>query len=403
MKTDNATMFKIVMGSTVLVLIAAAVLTLLRSGGDAAATELAALSQALPAQAARALGGDEAAFDALDASARQVASLRRSGAPGRSADWQQLESEAATVLAGRTDVMAVAASAAQITADAEALLVGSDTLLELSGATAEMQEFQRRADRIRQAAAGLPAGGEGAAASIAGDVAWLRDVINGLNGDQTTLDILPLDEQGRETAIVPLLAVMTSLEEQSAALRTEIGQVAALGESRGRLDASAAALLDAGFGSAGEGVLPPILDRSWVPLVLLGTALLLVVLLQYLHSRVAVFEDQAKLHSAQNERNQQAILRLLDEMGSLADGDLTVEATVTEDITGTIADSFNFAIEELRKLVATVNNTALMVDTATKQTENTAANLRKAADNQASEINAATESIVSMAHSIEEV
>jgi twitching motility protein PilJ len=94
---------------------------------------------------------------------------------------------------------------------------------------------------------------------------------------------------------------------------------------------------------------------------------------------------------------------LLDEMGSLADGDLTVEATVTEDITGTIADSFNFAIEELRKLVATVNETALMVDTATKQTENTAAHLAKAADNQAREINAATESIVSMAASIEEV
>jgi len=96
-------------------------------------------------------------------------------------------------------------------------------------------------------------------------------------------------------------------------------------------------------------------------------------------------------------------LRLLDEMGSLADGDLTVQATVTEDITGTIADSFNFAIEELRKLVATVNDTALMVDTAAKQTENTAAHLAKAADNQANEINAATESIVSMAASIEEV
>jgi twitching motility protein PilJ len=111
----------------------------------------------------------------------------------------------------------------------------------------------------------------------------------------------------------------------------------------------------------------------------------------------------AKEQAAQNERNQQAILRLLDEMGSLADGDLTVEATVTEDITGTIADSFNYAIEELRKLVATVNETAIMVDSAAKQTESTATHLAKAADNQRKEINAATESIVSMAASIEEV
>ena len=99
----------------------------------------------------------------------------------------------------------------------------------------------------------------------------------------------------------------------------------------------------------------------------------------------------------------QAILRLLDEMGSLADGDLTVEATVTEDITGTIADSFNYAIEELRKLVATVNETAIMVDSAAKQTESTASHMAKAADNQSREISAATESIVSMAASIEEV
>jgi len=128
-----------------------------------------------------------------------------------------------------------------------------------------------------------------------------------------------------------------------------------------------------------------------------------VLLLLLLNVKSATFERAAKEQAEQNDRNQQAILRLLDEMGSLADGDLTVEATVTEDITGTIADSFNYAIEELRKLVATVNETAIMVDSAAKQTENTATNMAKAAFNQAREINAATESIVSMAASIEEV
>jgi twitching motility protein PilJ len=148
---------------------------------------------------------------------------------------------------------------------------------------------------------------------------------------------------------------------------------------------------------------PAVLSTPWISVGLLGLAILMVLGLQLMHHKSAVFERAAREQAEQNDRNQQAILRLLDEMGSLADGDLTVEATVTEDITGTIADSFNFAIEELRKLVATVNDTALMVDTATKQTENTAAHLAKAADNQAKEINAATESIVSMAASIEEV
>ena len=149
--------------------------------------------------------------------------------------------------------------------------------------------------------------------------------------------------------------------------------------------------------------MPEFLKILWLPIGSVLLALLLVSGLFFLHSKSAVFEKTAWEQGEQNKRNQAAILRLLDEMGSLADGDLTVEATVSEDITGTIADSFNFAIEELRKLVATVNDTALLVDHATKQTENTAAHLSKAAENQAKEINAATESIVSMAASIEEV
>ncbi len=257
---------------------------------------------------------------------------------------------------------------------------------------------------MRQAAAALPAGGSAAATAIADDVAFLRAVVNGLNGEPSDLDIRPLDDEGREAAVVPLLAVVASLEEQAGALAANIGELADLGAARAQVQASAASLLDSALQAAdGDGLLPAMLRAPWIPLGLLAAALLLVVFLQSLHSKVSVFERMAREQAEQNERNQQAILRLLDEMGSLADGDLTVEATVTEDITGTIADSFNFAIEELRKLVATVNETALMVDTATKQTENTAAHLAKAADNQAREINAATESIVSMAASIEEV
>jgi twitching motility protein PilJ len=151
------------------------------------------------------------------------------------------------------------------------------------------------------------------------------------------------------------------------------------------------------------GTLPAFLQNAWIPIGMIGVAIVLLVVLIVLNGKSSTFEQTAREQGEQNERNQQAILRLLDEMGSLADGDLTVEATVTEDITGTIADSFNYAIEELRKLVATVNETAIMVDSAAKQTESTASHMAKAADNQSREINAATESIVSMAASIEEV
>ncbi|EQD31195.1 twitching motility protein PilJ, partial [mine drainage metagenome] len=62
----------------------------------------------------------------------------------------------------------------------------------------------------------------------------------------------------------------------------------------------------------------------------------------------------AETQRKENDRNQQAILRLLDELSSLADGDLTVQATVTEEITGAIADSINYAVDALRGLVTTI-------------------------------------------------
>jgi len=111
----------------------------------------------------------------------------------------------------------------------------------------------------------------------------------------------------------------------------------------------------------------------------------------------------ASLESERNRRNQDAILRLLDEMSSLADGDLTVQATVTDDITGAIADSINYAIEALRELVATINDTAMQLDQATRQTQAAAGHLAKASVAQSRQVAAATDAVSAMAASIEEV
>ena len=110
-----------------------------------------------------------------------------------------------------------------------------------------------------------------------------------------------------------------------------------------------------------------------------------------------------QVQANKNERNQEAILRLLDELSSLADGDLTVQATVTEDITGAIADSINYAIEALRELVATINDSAITLDGSVKQTQDSAGLLAKAAVAQSRQIGLASESVAAMAGSTEEV
>ena len=111
------------------------------------------------------------------------------------------------------------------------------------------------------------------------------------------------------------------------------------------------------------------------------------------------FQESARL----NQRNQEAIMRLLDEMGSLAEGDLTVKTTVSEDITGAIADSVNYAIDELRTLVTTINETSEQVSSSAQETQTTARHLAESAQTQAQRITTATTAINQIASSMDNV
>jgi twitching motility protein PilJ len=104
-----------------------------------------------------------------------------------------------------------------------------------------------------------------------------------------------------------------------------------------------------------------------------------------------------------NRTNQDAILRLMNELGDLADGDLTVTATVSEDITGAIADSINYTIEELRVLVGRINDAAGRVTSATEIAQQTSAELLAAAEKQSEEIQDAGRSALDMARQMSQV
>ena len=104
-----------------------------------------------------------------------------------------------------------------------------------------------------------------------------------------------------------------------------------------------------------------------------------------------------------NDANQAAILRLMNELQSVAEGDLTKEATVTEDITGAIADSVNYTVEELRQLVGSVQNTATRVAQTTAQVDSTSTKLLAASTDQLREIRETGRSVLDMATRINEV
>jgi twitching motility protein PilJ len=104
-----------------------------------------------------------------------------------------------------------------------------------------------------------------------------------------------------------------------------------------------------------------------------------------------------------NDANQAAILRLMNELQTVAEGDLTQEATVTEDITGAIADSVNYTVEELRSLVGNVQNTAARVASTTAEVDITSTELLAASNEQLHEIRETGRSVVDMATRINQV
>ena len=407
--TDTTSLFRLIALFTALVLVAAGGVMYLQSGsGGADAAKLAALSQVLPERARAAARGEAGAFDTFAGSVARIAELRRGAGdvPGRTADWQELEQSAGAIVQKRAAVEPPALASNRVATAAGAILSRSNDLLDQSGRADVVQQLQQRADRLRETASGLATVADPAAAlaTMRDDAATIDNIVRGFSGEASTLDIRALDADAQQAVIEPMAADVAAINEALPALDAAADELASIGAELSELDAAAARLMQSAYSGAGTGgVSSGIVGLSWLPLALVALGVILVSALVLLNTKIAVFERTAKEHAEQNERNQQAILRLLDEMGSLADGDLTVEATVTEDITGTIADSFNYAIEELRKLVTTVNETAIMVDSAAKQTESTASHMARAAENQTREIAAATESIVSMAASIEEV
>ncbi|MFZ2218438.1 MAG: methyl-accepting chemotaxis protein [Rhodoferax sp.] len=114
-------------------------------------------------------------------------------------------------------------------------------------------------------------------------------------------------------------------------------------------------------------------------------------------------ENQQQEGKRVNDANQAAILRLMNELQTVAEGDLTQEATVTEDITGAIADSVNYTVEELRSLVGNVQNTVARVAQTTADVDTTSTELLAASNEQLHEIRETGRSVVDMASRINDV
>ena len=397
----------------ILVLGAAAALWLggRSGGGDSGVGRLIATTQAARADARGALGGDAEAFDRLAASRAEIARLRSGSAgsfSGASA-WTALDTGLSALGGTRETLLELHAARGRLRELAPELLAATGNLAsalspaDLAADRPYLDRFELTVESIQLSMRALAAGtaDEESVQRLNDAGQYLGQIIRGLRGEDTGLGMTPARGQAAQAN----LESATRLFEQTrAAIGTIVGgapELAAAQAATSAIDKQAAALL-ADYQRVGGG---PVGGASvgYVPLILISAAALLVLLMALIYYQSRGFRRSAESQAGQNERNQEAILRLLDELSSLADGDLTVQATVTEDITGAIADSINYAIEALRELVTTIKDSSILVDAASKQTEGTARQLLRAGEAQAKQAAAASESMARMAVSIEEV
>jgi twitching motility protein PilJ len=413
---SRSNLLPILLGAIVLCLGAAAVLTLMTHGASplaAPSEQVSLVVQRMPFEAQNALRGESAAFDSIAKSAAQSKRLRGALTDSKlAADpaWNQMGEAAATVGAARNAVATIQASNQEVRELAPKLLSELGDLAsavgaqKLDGMSRYLERFELTVQRIQQELNGLSSGVSDAAPTaqrLADSLEFLNQVVRGLSGEESGLALSRVTGADAEAK---LKIVVQRNQQFGAAVRKAIGAAEPL--SKAQAAARALPGLAGGLATAvGEAAPPKDEGGNYktVILVLLAAAAGLLGVSSWFFVKSLGARKNTELRVRENERNQEAIMRLLDELSSLADGDLTVQATVTEDITGAIADSINYAIEALRELVTTINDSAIQLDGAAKQTQGAAAHMAKASGAQSRQISAASESMQDMAASIEEV
>lgn len=141
-----------------------------------------------------------------------------------------------------------------------------------------------------------------------------------------------------------------------------------------------------------------------LPLVSYGAvALAILLLIAYVILTTRTVAARIRRAESRDARQQQAILGLLDEITNLADGDLTVDVTVTEDFTGAIADSINYTVGNMRSLVGTINDTSSQLVSSAESTQALAVKMNEASERQAREITGITQAISATSQSLQQV
>jgi len=405
------------------------------------AEELRVLSQQLAKNSSEAARGNEAAFTQLEQVRNQFEGLfntlvsgePRTGLPAAAAEiqkkeiapakqlWEEVKANTDTILKARETVLDLHGVAADLAQNVPQLQFEyekvTDILVENNAPQDQVRLGARQiwyAERIVRSIQKVLGGGDDAplaAENFGFDVDLFGQTLNGMLDGDPIMGVKQVANKDAREALNEISTMFTGVKDNVGYIIQSTGDLFKVHEASNKLFAQTTQLLTLTRELSNAFRSSATTRTLGNPFISAGAGLLVIVLLVLLYvttrraekQRIAVVEEQGEREKLQNERNQQAIIRLLDEMGDLADGDLTVNATVTEDFTGAIADSMNFAIDQIRTLVTTVQNAVARVSNATDETRQVATELAQASRNQAQEITGASAAINEMAVSIEQV
>ncbi len=404
------------------------------AGASTGVADLQVLSQQLANQGREAVAGNRAAYAAFKDTRAKVDSTvatlqgRFGNEPGVAAPlrtmvdtWKPLSKNAEQIVASEPAVLALAGNAdsfvgavpplqAQLNEVVRAMTASGAQSSQIYSGLQQVVVAGTMARRVTEIRAG-GAGASSAGDALARDMTVFSQVLEGLRNGNEEMGITAVRNASVQTALEQsanqwakmkkdadaILASSRNLfAAQSSAVALTAGSDKMLADSKKLFDAFSA------FGSTRD---TRIFPNFWWSVVFGALSVLSIIGFVWSSVRSRSREQELRYQTQVefNSRNQQAIMRLLDEISSLGEGDLTVKASVTEDMTGAIADAINYAVDELRHLVTTINDTSGKVAVSAQETQATAIQLAEAAGHQADEITSASDRIGEIATSIEQV
>ncbi|MFK3973078.1 methyl-accepting chemotaxis protein [Pseudomonas sp. NPDC087358] len=396
------------------------------------AGELRVLSQRIAKNATEAASGKAAAFKLL-ADARNDFDTRweylkkgdrKTGLPAAPSevadelksvqnDWENLRKSTDVILSREQTVLSLHQVAATLAETIPQLQVESekvvDILLQNRAPASQVALAQRQsllAERILGAVNTVLSGDETAvraADAFGRDASQFGRVLNGMLEGNATLKITQVEDRDARARLGEISELFQFVSGSVDEILETSPELLDVREAASNIFNLSQTLLDEAsvLASSFEHMAGGRTTNSYGGYILGLLALASIILIGLIMVRET--NRQLRETAEKNDRNQTAIMRLLDEIEDLADGDLTVAASVTEDFTGAIADSINYSIDQLRELVATINLTAEQVFGAVKDTQTTATQLAAASEHQALQIAAASNAVNDMSRSVEQV